>query len=445
MKRNIKLQTVSAWSIALTSIVAVLCLAISCSATRKFHALLTATDQYILCEDAARQLQSGSDYLTEQVRLFTITGQEAYMDRYFEEAETNRSRERAVEALEGPFGDTCVFRDLQAALDRSRKLMDTEYYAMRLVLEATGVSPARWPEKVKEVELSGIDDHLPAAAKQEKAQQMVTDGAYQAARTEISNRVTACMTDLSSATKQQQGQALDSFRYLYRSLKAGVIFLLAATMLICLLLRRLVVRPLQAYNQCIARGEIFPMTGAAELQHLAVTYNEVFQENQETQLLIRHQAEHDPLTDLLNRGAFERVLHLYESGARTFAIIIIDVDVFKTVNDTFGHPTGDAILKKVACLLTTTFRSVDYICRIGGDEFAVVMVEITSDLQYTISEKLDAINQTLSQPDDGLPAVSLSAGVAFSDRQNPGPSIFKDADTALYHQKKHGKHGCSFY
>ena len=215
MKRNIKLQTVSAWSIALTSIVAVLCLAISCSATRKFHALLTATDQYILCEDAARQLQSGSDYLTEQVRLFTITGQEAYMDRYFEEAETNRSRERAVEALEGPFGDTCSFRDLQAALDRSRKLMDTEYYAMRLVLEATGVSPARWPEKVKEVELSGIDGHLPAAAKQEKAQQMVTDGAYQAARTEISNRVTACMTDLSSATKQQQGQALDSFRYLY--------------------------------------------------------------------------------------------------------------------------------------------------------------------------------------------------------------------------------------
>ena len=58
MKRNIKLQTVSAWSIALTSIVAVLCLAISCSATRKFHALLTATDQYILCEDAAKQLQS---------------------------------------------------------------------------------------------------------------------------------------------------------------------------------------------------------------------------------------------------------------------------------------------------------------------------------------------------------------------------------------------------
>ena len=59
MKRNIKLQTVSAWSIALTGIVAVLCLAISCSATRKFQALLTATDQYILCEDAAKQLQSG--------------------------------------------------------------------------------------------------------------------------------------------------------------------------------------------------------------------------------------------------------------------------------------------------------------------------------------------------------------------------------------------------
>ena len=73
------------------------------------------------------------------------------------------------------------------------------------------------------------------------------------------------------------------------------------------------------------------------------------------------------------------------------------------------------------------------------------MVEMTSDLDYTIREKVDAINQTLAQQDDGLPKVSLSVGVAFSDRPDPTGTIFQDADQALYHQKNHGKAGCSFY
>ena len=122
-----------------------------------------------------------------------------------------------------------------------------------------------------------------------------------------------------------------------------------------------------------------------------------------------------------------------------------DGDIFKSVNDTYGHATGDAILKKVSSLLKSAFRSVDYVCRIGGDEFAIVLVEMTSDLKYTIQEKITAVNQELSEPTDGLPAVSLSVGVAFSDRENPGESIFKDADKALYQIKEHGKHGCGFY
>ena len=117
----------------------------------------------------------------------------------------------------------------------------------------------------------------------------------------------------------------------------------------------------------------------------------------------------------------------------------MDVDIFKSVNDTYGHATGDAILKKVSSLLKSAFRSVDYVCRIGGDEFAIVLVEMTSDLKYTIQEKITAVNQELSEPTDGLPAVSLSVGVAFSDRENPGESIFKDADKALYQSKEDGK------
>ena len=73
------------------------------------------------------------------------------------------------------------------------------------------------------------------------------------------------------------------------------------------------------------------------------------------------------------------------------------------------------------------------------------MVDMTTDLTYTIKEKIDMANDLLSNPADGLPPVSLSVGVAFSDRQDPGESVFKDADHALYYVKQHGRHGCVFY
>ena len=126
-------------------------------------------------------------------------------------------------------------------------------------------------------------------------------------------------------------------------------------------------------------------------------------------------------------------------------MILVDVDTFKSVNDTFGHATGDAILKKVSDLLSKAFRSIDYVCRIGGDEFAIIMVQMTPDLRYTIEEKIAAVNEMLANPDDNLPKVSLSVGVAFSQRENPGKSIFQDADKALYYSKEHGRNQCHFY
>ena len=187
------------------------------------------------------------------------------------------------------------------------------------------------------------------------------------------------------------------------------------------------------------------MLAVAELLDLALAYNEVYRENRETQKLIRHGAEHDVLTDTLNRSSFEKILNIYENGETPFAMIICDVDIFKHVNDTYGHAVGDQILKKVASLLQTTFRSIDYVCRIGGDEFAVIMVDVSQELDYTVRDKIITINNQLSCPADDLPAVSLSVGVAFTERANPGESIFKDADKALYHVKQNGKHGCGFY
>lgn len=377
MKRKIRILRVSNGSFAVTIILAVLFFVIAVTGSKEFHILKETTNKYITCEKSAKELQAGSDYLTEQVRLYVMTGDEKYMKLYLNEVHVTKRREKSLKQLKKYFDKTVIFTSLQKAMECSNELMNTEYYAMRLIAEEHGVSKDVWPKELKQVQITDQDEALSAKQKQERAQKLACGKNYQERRAQISAAILVIMM-----------------------------------LVMCILVRRLVVWPLVSYNDSIKRGEIFPVIGAAELQSLAETYNHVYKENQETQKLIRHQAEHDAMTDLLNRGSFEKLLKIHEDGPSSYALLLIDVDTFKTVNDTYGHDMGDQILKKVADLLKKTFRSIDYVCRIGGDEFAIIMVEMTSDLEYTVMDKISAINEKLSKEEDGLPAVSSSVQVA---------------------------------
>ncbi len=443
--RKIKIKTVSAWSIGITLAFALLFVVVCTQGVKEFRVLRNATEQYIVCENAAKQLQDGSDYLTEQARLYTMTGQTKYRDLYFEEANVTRRRENALDDLKEYFDQTDTYNSLRNALNSSLELMDTEYYSMRLVCEASLTDPDTWPQEIQDITLSGADSRLSSESKYKKARQLISSNEYQNARNDITNDVTECMNNLITQTRNSQGRATSIFIDIYRKLIVSIIVLITLMLAMCLMVRHLIVTPLLSYSDSIKHGVIFPVIGSAELQNLAETYNKVYEENQETQRLIRHQAEHDALTGLFNRGSFEKIMHVYENGDTPFALILVDVDVFKTVNDTYGHAVGDIILKKVSGLLKSAFRSIDYVCRIGGDEFAVLMVAMTSDLQYTIKDKIKYVNEELARTEEGIPAVSLSVGVAFSDRPNPGDSIFKDADKALYAVKENGRNGCGFY
>lgn len=401
--------------------------------------------KYIECENQASELQAASDYLAEQVRLFVVTGQREYMDLYFEEKDVTQRQEKAFAYLEQKFDGTTSLESLKTALNSTKNLSYTDRYAMRLAAEAYIADEESWPEAIRAVALHESDQRMTDSEKIRKAQQLVCNDQYQTLRENINDNVAACTQSLIDQTKNRQNNAATVFSNIYLKFEISVVALILMVLMMCAIMQHLIVKPLLLYGKSIQNGEIFPVVGAAELQNLAVTYNKVYLENQETQKLIRHEAEHDALTDALNRGAFEKILSIYEKGQSDFAMIICDVDSFKIVNDTYGHAVGDEILKKVASLLQKAFRSIDYVCRIGGDEFAVIMVDMTTDLTYTIKEKIDMANDLLSNPADGLPPVSLSVGVAFSDRKDSGESIFKDADHALYHVKQHGKHGCGFY
>lgn len=442
---KIHIKRFSTGSIWTAVILVILFVLLSIYGTRNFQMLEDSTDQYLTCERAALKLQRGSDILTEQVRLYVMTGQKKYLDGYFEEANVTKHRETAITDLKESFDNAPILLNLEAALKDSRELMEQEYYAMRLAAAGFGVSQESLPEEVKAVTLTEEDQALSSEEKLTKAQSLVSDDAYQTSKEKISGKAESCMKELAETTKNQQSKAASEFKNLCILLEIGVLLLVVFLISCSVAVRALIVNPLGSYNRSIEQDKTVPVIGAAELQTLAVTYNRIFEENLETQRLIRHEAEHDALTDLLNRSSFDKALALYSQGSMNFALILVDVDRFKSVNDTYGHAVGDEILRRVAKRLKESFRSTDYVFRIGGDEFAVLMMDVSEALRHTVEEKLASLKKGLVCPEEGLPEITLSIGVAFSDRKDPGESIFKDGDQALYYVKKHGKDGTCFY
>lgn len=443
--KKISIRTVSIVIFLITVGIGGMLALISSECTRQFQNLQNETERFIQCESALQQMQAGSDYLEKQVSQYVQTGQYIHMDFYLKEIRETQRYEKACDYLQQEFGGTTAIKPLESAVAYEEKLREQEFYIMRLMAEVSFADEALWPEEIRGIALTAEDAALGQEQKQERALEILSGHAYKILRTNEDNYIASAKQVLGQQTRNNQNHAQTVFQDVYLKFETGVAVLIVLVLLICIILWKLVIAPLKMYGKSIVKGEIFPVVGARELQELATTYNKVYQENLVAQKLIRHEAEHDALTDALNRGAFDKILSIYEQGDSSFAMIMVDVDVFKQVNDTYGHSIGDKILVKVANNLQREFRSIDYICRIGGDEFAIVMVDVGSDLKEVVREKIAQVNENLSNPTDGLPAVSLSVGVAFSDRENPGDSIFKDADKALYKVKNSGRNNCGFY
>ncbi len=161
---------------------------------------------------------------------------------------------------------------------------------------------------------------------------------------------------------------------------------------------------------------------------------------------LRHMADHDALTGLLNRRAFERELerhveHVGRYGARG-AAVLLDVDLFKNVNDTLGHSAGDQLICKVADALREQLRSGAVIARLGGDEFAVLLADGTpEESESAAADLLDAVRKVrISTPSGRLRAVSASVGVApFDSDRLTGEDVLVNADLAMYEAKESGR------
>jgi diguanylate cyclase (GGDEF)-like protein len=161
---------------------------------------------------------------------------------------------------------------------------------------------------------------------------------------------------------------------------------------------------------------------------------------------LREQSVRDALTGLFNRRYFEETLEREVSRARRkslpLAAIMVDIDHFKRVNDTFGHDAGDTVLRAVAQRMLSVLRGSDIVCRYGGEEFVLLMPDSTVAGALARAEELgeSVARMRISHADRPLGRVTLSAGVAaFPEHAASGAELVARADEALYAAKESGR------
>jgi len=205
-------------------------------------------------------------------------------------------------------------------------------------------------------------------------------------------------------------------------------------------------------------GEVYPKWASISairdkdeaVMFYIASYSDI-SERKANEARIDYLAHHDPLTGLINRYNLENrldqaLLSAHRDDLRV-AVMFIDMDRFKTINDSLGHHIGDQLLIEVGRRLLDSVRESDIVARLGGDEFIVVLTHIADEKDA--APLADKILRSLGQPyvfDGNEMHTSPSIGIAVYPRDGEdGPTLMKNADTAMYHVKDHGRNNVEYF
>ncbi|WP_018862390.1 sensor domain-containing diguanylate cyclase [Thioalkalivibrio sp. ALJ3] len=195
-------------------------------------------------------------------------------------------------------------------------------------------------------------------------------------------------------------------------------------------------------------GEIFPLheiitairDDRGEVEYYVAMFHDITRQK-ELEAALEHQAFYDPLTDAANRGYFETLLEQEARRAQRYehpcSLLLLDIDHFKRVNDTFGHEVGDEVLHRLVQVMTSRLRETDTLGRWGGEEFVVLLPGTEAERAHHVAEQLR--EQVAGTPFPRVGSITISLGVSEYRLGEPIKDWIKRADDAMYAAKKGGR------
>ena len=446
--KGFRIQSLSLWLVAFTLIISVLIGIGIVQVMKDYYELAQRTREYVFAQEDARDLLFGSNYLTDQARLYAVTKDHDYAEAYFTEVHESRRRDLALEALEvhlrGRNED--ALNTSKEAMELSSALMVLEIHSMKLAALSAGEDMGSLAREIQDYQLTEEELSWTAQQQADASIELVFGEEYRTMKGQIEAKMSDVTRSVIEICERDQAESESTMKNALLRQSIYTVLVVILVIFSYIMIAVLILRPIRIYVNCIKNNNFLEITGAYEFKYLAATYNNVYEMTMEQQNMLRKKAERDALTGLLNRQAFEQLKSQLRISSEPLAFLIIDVDVFKSINDNYGHDVGDQALIKVARLLDENFRKVDYVLRIGGDEFAVIMEKTGPDKKPIIRSKIEAINEILQHPEDEavFPKYSVSVGIAFSEK-GFYDDLFQQTDQALYHTKENGRCGYTFY
>ena len=357
---------------------------------------------------AASMLLKGSSILTEQSRLFVITGNRKFMDAYFTEAESDRTRDNAFEIVQkqnDPVLDAMFLEGLEA----SRELMRTEYHAMALAAGAYGIQPL--PREVAEYPLTVGEQNLQPSEKIRSAMDMLFNERYTEAKQTIFSAAGKFSETAAKSSESSVWYQIHRLNHNIALMRIGLLASLAVFL---------------AFMFVFLTIDRFRESQARRIREMARIAGE-----REKSIVCDH------LTGLPNRLGLSEFIGPRLAGPENdpgLYAAFADIDYFKSINDTYGHLEGDSVL----CRVAEAFRRVcgecgSFCARVGGDEFVFIFNAADAAeaelFRFRVKEAVAASNEGCKIK------VSVSMGFARCDSDDLD-RVLQKADEKLYEDKK---------
>lgn len=445
MEKNKKGIRISLVTIIMSAFVIIMCAIMLYSnilLSGQFNALVTSDQEYKQCQYKAKQMQESVNTLDNCLQQLVQSGNVTYIQNYVAEAESQR-RENLVKDID----TTTEEKYLKKAADASIALKSTDYHIIKLVVKAKDITDSVVPEEIQQMALSTQEQSMKSEQLIALARSILYSNDYQNKKTRINSDINEYLNRvLNRENAKLEANENDLKMGIVRQ-QAFCIVMIVGMVFIAFMLYKLVITVLRHYVRQIISTKTLKPEGVYELRYLADAYNEKFEKiEQKEQTLIRR-ADYDSLTNIYNRGAFEGLVNdkLKEINDNTSAFVLLDVDNFKVINDTFGHEMGDKILSLISFTLQESFGEHDILGRVGGDEFGVFIPSIPEeDLSY-VKERVENINRQMSSPNASFPAITFSVGISLNFQGDTFKDAYGRADDALFYVKSHGRCGCRIY